>query len=532
MAKFIISKNYSTIIICLMIFISCKRMDLYCEDCGCPACPTIDSIIPNHGLPGDMILLLGNNFSLDNKRNIVKIKGIPINENYIVNSTLNSIVFKIPDDFSGCGPVTINVKDGLEPLSGVRERWLTTDKIIVNSFSPLSAKKDSIVTIYGKYFDSSIKVSINGIFAKCIYESDSLIKFYVPKGCGNGKIKLECCGNTVESEISFTYKFTVSASTIKLSGPILSAGFGLTLDKDNNNLYIVDNNKAQIIKVQIPLNLTPNSTINANSSVYAGTGISGFKDGALSTAQFKFPHDIKINDNGDFYISDDMVYGIRKIDFAKNTIKLISGSSIKNGYSDGICGTNFGGQVNLAVYKNNVYIIEHSAQFGMEQLRVVENIETNCNLTTLDQNLGYALACDLNGAVYSVSANCITKIVFTRSSDGKLFSVNRTIVAGKIGSNGYANGTLLEAQFGLDIPSMQIGPDNKLYVVDRLNNSIRVVDFINNTVTSINESTIPNPPGSNSPILFNSPRGICFDNFGNLYVTDDDGKTLRKIFIE
>jgi hypothetical protein len=96
----------------------------------------------------------------------------------------------------------------------------------------------------------------------------------------------------------------------------------IIVDKEDN-LYVVDNKRNVILKV-LPTGLT---------SIYAGNGHAGYKEGYRTDAQFNNPQGIAINSKGEIFVSDALNYRIRKIDLNGQVSTYIGNGS--KGYTDG-----------------------------------------------------------------------------------------------------------------------------------------------------------------------------------------------------
>jgi len=70
-------------------------------------------------------------------------------------------------------------------------------------------------------------------------------------------------------------------------------------------------------------------------STFAGTGVAGYKDGALGVAQFNYPHGLAIDSTGKrLIVADKLNYSIREISLTTNMVSTIAGSG-KPGAVDG-----------------------------------------------------------------------------------------------------------------------------------------------------------------------------------------------------
>lgn len=76
----------------------------------------------------------------------------------------------------------------------------------IASFSPLSGKEETVVTITGTNFDTAlagIEVRFNGVIATPIVVTATYITVPVPEGASTGKISIRSKGTTVVSSVDF-----------------------------------------------------------------------------------------------------------------------------------------------------------------------------------------------------------------------------------------------------------------------------------------------------------------------------------------
>ncbi len=95
------------------------------------------------------------------------------------------------------------------------------------------------------------------------------------------------------------------------------------------------------------------------------------------------------------------------------------------------------------------------------------------------------------------------------------------------GTNGYLDGTGTGAQ--LNVPwGLTVDANSNLYVADFSNNKIRRIDP-SGVVTTFAGNGAGFQNGTGTAALFRSPTGLAIDGSGNLYVSDSQNHSIRKI---
>ncbi len=151
---------------------------------------------------------------------------------------------------------------------------------------------------------------------------------------GTSNITFDASGNlfVADEENNVIREITTAGNVVTVAGtgiagykdgPATSAQFnypeGMVID-GSNNLYVADGHNNVIRKI----NLSTGSV-----STYAGTGATGFTNGAVSSATFNDPYGMTLDANGNIYVADIMNNCIRKITVSTGTVSTYAGTGAK-----------------------------------------------------------------------------------------------------------------------------------------------------------------------------------------------------------
>lgn len=343
---------------------------------------------------------------------------------------------------------------------------------------------------------------------------------------------------------------------------------GMAIDSTGNT-YIADTRNHTIRKVN------PDGVV----TTYAGTaGKPGYADGPSASAQFSFPSSVTIDRSGNVYVSDGQNNVIRKISPA-GIVTTFAGLAGQSGETDGVGqAARFSSLQSITIdSQDNLYVID---SFG----QTVRKISSSSAVTTLDP-IGKILSstvrpctqpirdCVMRGNATGIYADANDTIYVTDISNSQIIWLNKSNSAGIVSTSGAA----IEAP--LNIAGDTSG---NIYVSDRSQRKIYKLrvsistdklvanaeiwkDFSNATLSEFpyaiasfqdkylilgNGSTLQKamPAGSMTTFIgssaslgsqdgvgklaeFNGANTVVSDNNGDLYVSDTDNHTIRKINI-
>jgi sugar lactone lactonase YvrE len=237
--------------------------------------------------------------------------------------------------------------------------------------------------------------------------------------------------------------------------------FSIALDA-NANIFTTDVDDPRIRKT------TPGGDV----STYAGSAVSGMRDGEADSARFGEETTICTDAQGNIYAADAQNNRIRKISVS--------------------------GQVTT---------IAGTGEAGFR----------NGSATTAQFNFPSGIAIDRQGNLYVADGlnYCIRKI--TPAGDVSTYAGTNTA--------GYTDGDAATARFTYAV-DVVIDGDGNLYVLDL--SRVRKISA-EGVVSTIAGSTDGFADGDGATAKFTTPDGIAIDAQGNLYIADTDNNRIRKV---
>ena len=260
--------------------------------------------------------------------------------------------------------------------------------------------------------------------------------------------------------------------------------------------------------------ITPDGVV----TTFAGVAIRGSRDGIGTYARFDYPAGVAHDAAGTLYIADSQNETIRKIT-PDGVVTTLAGKVQTAGYVDGNgADARFSDPEGVAVDSaGNLYV----ADIGNS---VVRKITPAADVSTIangyDFNSPSGVAVDARGNIYvtSTSNQTIDKV----KPDGTV-----TILAGSPGHRGFQDGVGRQALFYCPT-GIAVDSAGKLYVADSYNEAIRKITP-GGLVTTLAGGRRGGDDGTGSQASFREPRDVSIDGAGNLYVTDLNNLTIRKV---
>jgi sugar lactone lactonase YvrE len=258
-------------------------------------------------------------------------------------------------------------------------------------------------------------------------------------------------------------------------GDALKAKFnhprGITVDS-KGNIFIADTENNVIRKIK-----------DGKVYTFAGSGKSGYKDGANKDAEFNNPSSVIVDKQDNLYVADTSNHVIRKINSNGDVTTYAGSYSEDGGYKDGeILSAQFNEPSAIAFdSKENMFVLD----CGNQMIRKISNdfVSTLCGIKT---NL-------IDGTTYY--------------------------------EGDFVDGSKDKAKFNFP-KGIFITPNDYIIVADTFNSRIRVVDESGKAVTIAGTGEVGRDSGDVDKASFNQPSGVLYSN-GSLYVSDSANNLIR-----
>jgi sugar lactone lactonase YvrE len=307
---------------------------------------------------------------------------------------------------------------------------------------------------------------------------------------------------------------------------------GIVCD-DENNIYISDTFNNSIRKIIYPTN---------NVITIAGNGKRGFLNGTGTNSFFNNPMGIRLDENGNLFVSDFGNNVIRKLIKTQNgdyTTTTFFGSGSKGNKNGTYSSSKFNNPTDLDFDKfgnmfvvdsgNNVIrIIKHQIVYGIDESNQVPDIR-NLLISSMSKSIIFN---NPFGIVINKNLDTIYISDFKNNRICKILDYenygNIEIIAGN-SIEGFMDGAKKNSL--LNNPTfLCLDLDGNLYTSDSKNNVIRKINTQDNYIKTImGNGTIGYKNGSKNNSMFNFPSGICYNlNKNEIYISDSLNNRICK----
>src|SRR5947208_1015728 len=422
-------------------------------------------------------------------------------------------------------------------LAGLADNDGSTDGIAVDSSGNLSVA-DTLNSTIRKITSTGVVTTLAGTPGG-IGSADgtgSAARFNYPDAltvAGTTLYVAEAYNSTIR-KVTSTGVVTTFAGTAGAFGNVNGTGSAVRFNSpygvaatSTGIIYVADSGNHEIRQI------TParGVTTFAGSATTDGGGI-GSADGAGRIARFNYPNGVAVSGTT-VYVGDTYNHTIRKIT-SNGVVTTFAGTAGVPGSADGIGNAaQFYRPAGVAADKaGNVYVADASNS-------TIRKITSAGVVTTLAGTAGgigsadgsgsaaqffypFAVAVDGAGNVYVADTN--NYIVRKITPAGVV-----TTLAGLAGNHDYTDGTGSNARFG-NLFGIAADSAGNVYVADNTYSTIRKISPAGIVTTLAGAPGISgNADGTGTAARFSSPRGIAIDSAKNLYVSDQNNQTIRKI---
>ncbi len=289
------------------------------------------------------------------------------------------------------------------------------------------------------------------------------------------------------------------------------------------NLYVADSGNSVIRKI----------TSAGVVTTFAGSsGITGNADGTGAAARFSSPNGITIDSSDNLYVTDTSNNLIRKVT-SSGVVTTFAGSGLA-GSADGT------GAAASFKYPDGIAIDSSSNLFVVDTFnKTIRKITPAQVVTTFAGLAGASGTTNGTGSAarfffpQGIGIDSSNNLYVAESFPYTIRKITSAAVvttfAGTAGSSGSADGTGAVARFNSP-QSVTVDSSNNLYVSDSNNNTIRKITSAAAVTTFAGTAgSIGSLDGTGAAARFNNPTGIKVDSSGNVYVSDSTNNTIRKI---
>ena len=444
--------------------------------------PEIGAVSPLSGPKGAEMIINGLLFSKELDENQVFINGKQV---AISSSSENQLKLIIPGG-TGSGKVRVVVND--QSVEGPQFKDQTLG---IRSISPDNGLAGTSVTLLGTGFSTNAaenRVYFNGVLTPVTSASENKLVMEAPQGVATGEVKVIVGGQDALAPQPFR-----RAGVMTFVGGPGSTVFGnnlagMAIDAQGN-LYVADPENKQVKKV------SPTGSVSILQV-----------DGA--NAVFDYPTGIVVDPQNNIYVSDQRANQIFKITPAgKRTV-------YAKGFSPGAMCLDLSG---------NLYVAVAGFAQGINKVNLAGGY-------TKVPGPSWVMAkpfVDSQGVLYYSDQNTSSNngIEIVRPGDAR----GERWVGGSdagyqdgIGTNTYFNG----------IGGITAGLNNRLIVADNHNYAIREVNMSTREVITLIKGTNGYVDGTLSTARFGLIKDVVVDKDGNIYLLDVSNKAIRKLFLK
>jgi len=269
------------------------------------------------------------------------------------------------------------------------------------------------------------------------------------------------------------------------------------------------------------------------TTIAGKAGSPGYTDGTGGNARFSYPIGIAIDPRGNLLVADFFNHTIRKVT-PTGGVSTLAGMAGTAGSGDGVgANARFRSPQRFAVDRSgNACVTDYNNHTILKitpaglvstlagQAGIIGSTDGSAALARFNGPDGIAVGPDGTILLVDSGNNTIRRI----TPAGMV-----STLAGQAGARGSLDGPGARARFNRPV-GVALGARGLVYFTDAGNNTIRVINPSGEVSTLAGRPGVAgSADGLTTNARFNFPSGVAVDGEDNLYVTDRDNDTIRKI---
>jgi sugar lactone lactonase YvrE len=458
--------------------------------------------------------------------------------NVYVADTVNSTIRKI----TPAGVVTTlagkaGVRNSIDG-SGAAANFVLPEGIATDSSGNIYVMDGSFATTIRKITPAGVVTTLAGN-AGAFGHADgtgSAATFNLAKGIATdraGNIYAADTGNHTIRKITPAGVVTTLAGTAGTMGSTDATGPAASFHSPNGvatdsagNVLVADSGNSTIRRI---------SPIGVVTTIAGTAGVIGSADGTGAAASFWNPNALSTDGADNVYVADTRNYTIRKMTSA-GVVTTLAGTLGTAGTSDGIgsaasFNTSYGIAADTA---GNVYVADGSSD-TIRKVTAAGVVTTLAGTASAVYTAGNTDGTGAAARFYSPTGVATDSAGNVYVADTLNLTIRKITPAGVVstlagsGGQGGTDATGPAASF-YNPSAVAADAAGNVYVADTGNHTIRKITAAGVVTTLAGTAgTVGSVDATGSAASFNTPTGIATDRAGNVYVSDSNNNTVRKI---
>jgi len=289
------------------------------------------------------------------------------------------------------------------------------------------------------------------------------------------------------------------------------------------NLYVADTNNNTVRKI---------TALGVVSTLAGTAGTVGSADGTGAAAQFNDPSGVVVDATGNVYVTDTGNGTVREIT-AAGVVSTLAGTAGTTGSADGTGAAVFNGPTGIALDSSDNAYVADTGNNTIREISVAGVVTTLAGTAPNSGDVDGTGASAQFNAPAGVATDSSGNTYVADTGNSTIREINPagvvTTLAGMAGTTGSIDDTGLAAQFSAP-SAVAVDSANNIYVADTGNNTIRKISAGGVVTTLAGTAGITgSADGTGAAASFSSPTGVAADSAGNVYVADSANNTVRKI---